>query len=219
MRAGSSRRRDGCCATIPPLFKKALRATRESPYGVEVQAFEEDDAESAWILEDIVRDRRESGLPWGEFGVLYRTHEVGSRIEGMLLQAGVPCRLAAGRALQDDPVVQYLVAALRVISAPGDPVPEESFARVVLPETLYQRIRTEAETAPRRVPRVAAALHRAARARRRIRRSRSSGASSLRSTTCTRWGESTPPSTGWSMNCWPSGWASTARCSRSDTRS
>ena len=87
----------------PTLFKKALRATRESPFGVEVQAFEEDDAESAWILEDIVRDRRESGLPWGEFGVLYRTHEVGSRIEGMLLQAGVPCRLAAGRALQDDP--------------------------------------------------------------------------------------------------------------------
>ncbi len=131
----------------PTLFKKALRATRESPHSVEVKAFEEDDAESAWILEDIIRDRTETGLPWGEFGVLYRTHEVGSRIEGMLLRAGVPCRLAAGRALQDDPVVQYLVAALRVISAPGDPVPEESFARVVLPETLYQRIRTEAETA------------------------------------------------------------------------
>jgi len=131
----------------PTLFKKALRATRESPYGVEVKTFDEDDAESAWILEDIVRDRGESRLPWGEFAVLYRTHEVGSRIEGMLLQAGVPCRLAAGRALQDDPVVQYLVAGLRVISAPGDPVPEESFARVVLPETLYQRIRTEAETA------------------------------------------------------------------------
>lgn len=131
----------------PTLFKKALRATRESAWGVEVKVFDEDDAESAWLLEDIVRDRGETRLPWGEYGVLYRTHEVGSRIEGMLLQAGVPCRLAAGRALQDDPVVQYLVAALRVISAPGDPVPEESFARVVLPEMLYQRIRTEAETA------------------------------------------------------------------------
>ncbi len=99
------------------------------------------------MLNDIVRDRGETGLPWGEYGVLYRTHEAGSRIEGMLLQAGVPCRLAAGRALQDDPVVQYLVAALRVIAAPGDPVTEEAFAKVVLPETLYQRIRTEAETA------------------------------------------------------------------------
>ncbi len=129
----------------PTLFKKELRATRESPWGVEVKVFDHDDAESAWLLSDIIRDREESGLPWGEFGVLYRTHEVGSRIEGMLLQAGVPCRLAAGRALQDDPVVQYLVAALRVISAPGDPVPEESFAKVVLPETLFQRVRAEAE--------------------------------------------------------------------------
>ena len=79
----------------PTLFRKELRATRESPYEVEVKVFDEDDAEAAWILGDIIRDRRESGLPWGEFGVLYRTHEVGSRIEGMLLQAGVPCRLAA----------------------------------------------------------------------------------------------------------------------------
>ena len=129
----------------PTLFKKALRATRESPWGVEVQVFDDDDAESAWLLADIIKDREESRLPWGQYGVLYRTHEVGSRIEGMLLQAGVPCRLAAGRALQDDPVVQYLVAALRVISARGDPVPEESFAKVVLPETLHQRIRAEAE--------------------------------------------------------------------------
>lgn len=130
----------------PTLFKKALRATRESPWGVEVKVFDDDDAESAWLLSDILRDREESRLPWGEYGVLYRTHEVGSRIEGMLLQAAVPCRLAAGRALQDDPVVQYLVAALRVISAPGDPVPEESFAKVVLPGTLFQRIRAEAES-------------------------------------------------------------------------
>lgn len=129
----------------PTLFKKELRATRESEFGVEVKLFDDDDAEAAWLLADIMRDRAESRLPWGEYGVLYRKHDIGSRVEGMLLQAGVPCRLAAGRALQDDTVVQYLVAALRVISAPGDPVPEESFAKVVLPETLHQRIRAEAE--------------------------------------------------------------------------
>jgi superfamily I DNA/RNA helicase/DNA polymerase III epsilon subunit-like protein len=129
----------------PTLFKKTLRATRESPHGVEAMRFEEDDEEVAWILEDIVRDRAEAGLPWGEYGILYRKHEVGSRIEGALLRAGIPSRLAVGRALQDEAVVKYLVAALRVIAAPGDPVPEESFARVVLPETLYQRLTTEAE--------------------------------------------------------------------------
>ena len=131
----------------PTLFRKELRATRESPYGVEVKLFDDDDAESAWLLADILKDREGSQLPWGEYGVLYRTHELGSRIEGMLLQAGVPCRLAAGRALQDDPVVQYLVAALRCISAPGDPVPEASLAKVVLPDMLFQRIRAGAESA------------------------------------------------------------------------
>ena len=131
----------------PTLFRKALRATRESPFGVEVKVFDEDDEELAWILADIIRDRTQAGLPWGEYGVLYRKHEVGSRIEGALLQAGVPCRLATGRALQDDPVVQYLVAALRVISAPGDPVPEASLAKVVLPDMLFQRIRAESEAA------------------------------------------------------------------------
>ena len=130
----------------PSLFRNALRATHDSELGVQVKSFEDDDLEAAWILADIMQDRAASSLPWGEYGVLYRTHELGTRIEGALLQAGVPCRLAAGRALQDDPVVQYLVAALRVISAPGDPVPEEGLARVVLPDTLFQRIRAEAET-------------------------------------------------------------------------
>ncbi len=127
----------------PVLFKKELRSTRESPFEVEVRLFPDDESETAWLLEDIRRDRTASGLPWGEYGVLYRTHDIGSRIEGMLLQAGVPCRLASGRALQDDPVVRYLVAALRVCAMPGDPVPEEALAKVVLPDMLYQRLRAE----------------------------------------------------------------------------
>lgn len=131
----------------PTLFKKALRATRESPWGVEVQHFQDDDAELGWLLRDLERDRRESNLRWGEYGILYRRHEVGTRIEGMLLQAGIPSLLASGRALQDDPVVEYLLAALKVISGPGDPVAEVGMARVVLPDALYQRLRAASEAA------------------------------------------------------------------------
>jgi superfamily I DNA/RNA helicase len=135
--------------------------------------------------------------------VLYRTHEVGSRIEGMLLQAGVPCRLAAGRALQDDPVVQYLVAALRVISAPGDPVPEESFARVVLPETLYQRIRTEAETAHAEfLDWLRLTARRGQKEDPEIKKLRRF---QLALDNLHALGRSTRPSTGWSTSCWPSG--------------
>jgi ATP-dependent DNA helicase UvrD/PcrA len=129
----------------PKLFDKNLRATRESPWPVMVYAFADEEEEGAWIVDDIRRDRDQSGLPWGEYAVLYRRHETGDQLETRLLQAGIPCQLAQGRALGDDPVVRYLLAALRVIAAPADPIPAEQFAAVVLPRTLYSTLRAEAD--------------------------------------------------------------------------
>ena len=140
----------------PTLFRKELRATRESEWGVETKVFDDDVAEAAWILADILRDRDGSGLPWGEYGVLYRKHELGSRIEGILLQAGVPCRLAAGRALQDDPVVQYLVAALRVISGAGRSGPRGGVRRGGAAGDAVPADPHRSRDQPRGVPRVAA---------------------------------------------------------------
>src|SRR3712207_6845988 len=37
-----------------------------------------------------------------------------------LLGAWVPCRLAHGRALGDDPTVEYVLASMRVIASPDD---------------------------------------------------------------------------------------------------
>ena len=130
----------------PPLFEeKLLRAERGSEHPVRVLGFGDDASEARWLLEDLVADQRSSGLPWGEYGVLYRTHEVGETLEAALLGGGLPCRLAAGRALADDPVVRYLIAALRVIAAPGDSLRQEEFVRVVLPSLLWARIVSEAE--------------------------------------------------------------------------
>lgn len=130
----------------PSLFEnKELRAERESAHAVAAIGFPEEEAEARWLLADLQRDREETGLPWGEYGILYRRHEIGATLEGELIRAGVPCRLAAGRALQDDPVVQYLVAALRVIAEPDDPLRKDGFARVVLPPTLWARIVSEAQ--------------------------------------------------------------------------
>jgi superfamily I DNA/RNA helicase len=125
--------------------EKVLRAERESEHAVQALAFADEHAEARWLLADLAADQSSSGLPWGEYGVLYRRHEIGDALEAELLCAGIPCRLARGRALQDDPVVGYLVAALKVIADPGDPLRQEAFARVVLPSTVWAGIVSEAE--------------------------------------------------------------------------
>ena len=130
----------------PSLFAdKSLKAERESEYPVSVLGFENEHTEARWLLADLLADQARSELPWGEYGVLYRKHEIGDALEAEFIRAGIPCRMASGRALQDDPVVRYLVAALRVIAEPGDPLRQEAFARVVLPPTLWSGIASEAE--------------------------------------------------------------------------
>ncbi len=130
----------------PTLFAdKELRAERESEHPVSVLNFENEGTEARWLLADLVSDQASEGLAWGEYGVLYRKHETGDVLEAEFLRAGIPCRLAAGRALQDDPVVRYLVAALRVIAEPGDPLRQEAFVRVVLPQNQWASIVSEAE--------------------------------------------------------------------------
>ena len=130
----------------PSLFEeKVLRAPRESPFPVRALGFPDEAAEAGWLLADLQADHAATGLPWGEYGVLYRTHEIGELLEAHLIRAGIPCRLAAGRALQDDPVVRYLVAAARVIAEPDDALRQEEYVRVVLPPMLWASIATEAE--------------------------------------------------------------------------
>jgi superfamily I DNA/RNA helicase len=130
----------------PSLFdQKILHARRESVHPVRALGFRDEGTEAAWLLEDLAADHAANQLPWGEYGVLYRTHEIGDLLEAELIRRGIPCRLAAGRALQDDPVVRYLVAALRVIAQPDDPLRQEAYVRVVLPPTLWADIASEAE--------------------------------------------------------------------------
>ena len=128
----------------PELFKKKLRAERLSSFPLQVLGFGDEDVETGWLLRDLSRDQGTSGLPWGEYGVLYRYHQVGEHLEAALIAAGIPCRMARGRALQDDPVVRYLIAALRVIAEPGDEMRQEEFVRVVLPDRIWSEIASEA---------------------------------------------------------------------------
>jgi DNA polymerase III epsilon subunit family exonuclease len=125
----------------PALFEKHLEAVRDTPFPVEAHAFPDETAEAIWILEDVARDRAAHGFAWGDVALLYRRHDIGTGLEQRFLEAGVPCRLARGRALADDPVIGQIVASLRVIAAPTDAVALEALAGWVLPDALLERVR------------------------------------------------------------------------------
>ncbi|MCZ6756400.1 MAG: ATP-dependent helicase, partial [Gemmatimonadetes bacterium] len=125
----------------PSLFEKDLVAHRESVYDVEVHRFPDDVAEAEWLLQDIQADRRNGPENWGERAVLYRYHQTGQELEKRFLQAGIPCRMPRGRAMKDDDVIAYVVASLRVIARPDDPMVVESFAERLLPRHLVEDVR------------------------------------------------------------------------------
>src|SRR5256886_224567 len=127
-------------AQNPQLFEKQLSAEQESAYDVGAFAFRDEEEEASWLLDDILADRAASGLGWGDYAVLYRRHKLGEYLEGRLVRAGIPCRLARGRALVEDDVIKYVIAALRIVRDPGDPVALEAFARCVLSPHFLQEV-------------------------------------------------------------------------------
>src|SRR5881394_2814900 len=124
----------------PQLFEKQLSADRESPEVVGAFAFRDEAEEAAWLLDDLRSDRATSGLGWGDYAVLYRRHKLGEYLEGRLLRAGIPCRLARGLSLVEDDVIKYVIAALRIVRNPDDPVALEAFARCVLSPHFLQEV-------------------------------------------------------------------------------
>src|SRR6184192_3223184 len=127
-------------AQNPQLFEKQLSAEQESAYEVGAFAFRDEEEEAAWLLEDILADRAASGLGWGDYAILYRRHKVGEYLEGRLVRAGIPCRLARGRSLVEDDVIKYVIAALRIVRDPNDPVALEAFAQCVLSAHFLQDV-------------------------------------------------------------------------------
>ncbi|MDQ6689787.1 MAG: UvrD-helicase domain-containing protein, partial [Gemmatimonadota bacterium] len=124
-------------------------AKAQSTFPVAALSFVDDDAEAAWIIDDLIRDHadHDGEIGWGDVGLLYRTHKIGSSMESSFLNSGIPCRLAQGRALADDKVVAYVLAALRVIASPEDEIHQEHFYQTVLPEALFNDARARSEEA------------------------------------------------------------------------
>ena len=163
-------------AVNTPLFadRTPPRADRVSAFPVTVVGFETENDEVAWIIDDIRRDRAEHDYEWGEIALLYRKHEIGDRLEAAFLAAGIPCRLASGRAITDDPVVAYVIAALRVIAMPDDEVVRDAFFTAALPGPLLDNARAQAQSEHRdlryQLNRMVTSLPRADADARRVRR-------------------------------------------------
>ncbi len=127
-------------AQNPQLFQKQLTADKESAHEVCAYAFHDEEDEAAWLLEDLVTDRGSEGFGWGDYAILYRKHKVGEYLEGRLLRAGIPCRLARGRSLMEDSVIGYVMTALRVVRNPADPAALHAFAQSVLSQHFLQEV-------------------------------------------------------------------------------
>ena len=150
-----------------PIFadRTAPTADRESVYRVRALTFHNDDDEAAWLVEDLKADRAASGHRWGDVAILYRTHDIGHRLETAFLTEGIPCRLARGHALADDPVAGYVLAAVRVIACPDDDLMRNEFFRAILPRALYDEALAKSEESKvelrRYLPRMAGEFGRA----------------------------------------------------------
>ena len=130
-----------------PIFahRSHAESDRRTSFPIVAHRFDSGDSEIAWIIDNLRKDRDEHGLRWGDYALLYRTNDMGYSVEAQFLAAGVPCRMAYGRALSDDAIVRYVIAALRVIADPADPIHHESFLQVVLPRTLFDSVRAKAQ--------------------------------------------------------------------------
>jgi DNA helicase II / ATP-dependent DNA helicase PcrA len=124
----------------PRRFEKKIEATRTSPFEVAVRAFENDEDEAAWLVDDMRRDQAENGIGWGDVALLYRSHRLGRHLEERLVGAGIPCRLAQGHALADDKIVSWVLSSLQVIRSPDDPVRLGVLAQQALPGPLRQEV-------------------------------------------------------------------------------
>ena len=128
-------------ARNPVLFEKQIDTTLKSPFEVAAYGFENEEAEADWLIRDILSDRAMAQTGWGDYAILYRYRWMGRDLEQRLISAGIPCRMARGQALVDDKVVGWVIASLRVIRSPDDPILLGALAALALNAALRQEVR------------------------------------------------------------------------------
>ncbi|NJK91005.1 MAG: UvrD-helicase domain-containing protein [Blastochloris sp.] len=87
-----------------------------------------DTEESAWVVSDILRLRRDENLRWENFAVLYRANHLSRVFEQELRKMKVPYQVVGGMEFFERREVKDMVAYLQVILNPNDDI---SLLRVI----------------------------------------------------------------------------------------
>ncbi len=87
------------------------------------------DREEAEMIASALRDRRrDTGDPWSDMAVLYRTNSQSQAIEEALRRKGIPYRIYKGSSFYDHKEVKDLLAYIRLVINPRD---DEAFKRII----------------------------------------------------------------------------------------
>ena len=97
----------------PGCSRSGSRRDRESEHCVAAHALRGRTPKAEWLVADLLRDRAESGLAWGDYGVLYRYHRIGQAARDPADRSRHSVPDGRGQALLDDELIGSIVASLR----------------------------------------------------------------------------------------------------------
>jgi DNA helicase II / ATP-dependent DNA helicase PcrA len=106
---------------------KALFTERKGGALIEVQEAYNEEFEARYVSEKIEELRRDDGLAWKDFAVMYRINAQSRALEAECIRQGIPYRLIGGVGFYKRREVRDVLAYLRLINNPNDKV---SFSRV-----------------------------------------------------------------------------------------
>lgn len=108
-------------------IKKVCFTEREKGAGIILKTCK-DEADEAFYVAEKIKSLHESGTPWTEMAVLYRTNSQSRALEEELVKARIPYTIHSGTSFFERLEVKDVMAYLKLAVNPRD---DESFLRVV----------------------------------------------------------------------------------------
>jgi len=109
--------------------RQPLNAAPGTPRGTVTASWYRTSWDEATAIADRLKEAHESGTPWKEMAVLFRTNAAITIVRLALAEAEIPAEVASAGGLLDIPEIVEIHAWLRLIQDPGDNV---AFARIAM---------------------------------------------------------------------------------------
>ena len=107
---------------------KKLWTSGEKGRSIFVISPEDEDEEAFMIAEGIRKRHNESGVPYGEFGILVRTNSLLATLENALMENGIMCAVSGGTSFFDRKEVRDILCYLKLIVNSDD---DASLLRII----------------------------------------------------------------------------------------